>query len=743
MELSARFSSSRPMVAPKVILLISLMISAGLSSFGQAAEVRAVRVKQGPRIDGLLSDAVWREAPQFAAFRMFEPRPNEEPTERTEIRVLYDDANLYIGVHCFDREPRRIAANTLAHDSDGSDQGMSYGSYGHMPSSSSDDGIKVLLDPFQNKRTAYIFSINPRGARGEGLITGGQSSLNWDGIWEGRARIIDDGWSAELKIPFKTISFRPGLTTWGLNVERTIARKQEIIRMSGTGRDSNFYNPMEAAGLAGIEGVKQGLGITARPYGLGSAQKDFDVGTHNEKLDGGLDIYKNFTPNLVGVVSTNMDFAETEVDDRRINLTRFPLFYPEKRMFFLEGSETFSFSSSVSFQPFVSRSIGLYQGEQVPVLFGTKLYGKVGQTNIAILDAQTGRFGDLGGQNLLAARMTQNIFAESKVGWIFTNGSPTGARNSLAGVDFQYSSSKFLGSKNIMLAAWGAYSWDDEPGRHHGFGFRAGYPNDLWNIQSTYAWYGEGLDTGLGYMMRQAMQTGFLSVSYQPRPKGGFLAGVVRQFFFTASGDYYWDLSGNLETSRVNLIPLAFRTHSGEQFSFSVNPGREVLTEDFEIANGVVLGPGSYNFTNYTFSFASATHRLLTFQSTYTAGGFYSGHYDETTAGVTFKLKGYVNLTGNVDLVRGRLPQGNFNENVYQLKADFFLSPDLGLMNYIQFDDISNQLGWSARLHWQVSPGNEIYLVYNKDWERRWDPTSRFYPLDQRGVLKITLSIRP
>jgi hypothetical protein len=715
----------------------------GLASFGLAAEVRAVRVTHGPKIDGLLSDPVWREAAPFSGFRMAEPQPNQEPTEKTELRVLYDDANLYIGVLCSDSEPRRIAANSLAHDSGGESQGMGYGGYGAMPQSSSDDVVRVLLDPFQNKRTAYFFFINPRGARGEGLVTGGQSSLNWDGIWEARARILADGWSAEIAIPFKTISFRPGLTTWGLNVERTIARKLETVRISGTNRDSNFYNPMEAAGLTGIEGIKQGHGITVRPYGLASASKDNVAGGHGEKLDGGVDVYKNFTPNLVGVVSYNMDFAETEADERRINLTRFPLFYPEKRMFFLEGSETFSFSSSVSFQPFVSRSIGLYQGQQVPVLFGTKLYGKIGQTNLAVLDAQTDKLGDLPGRNFLAARMTQNVFSESKVGWIFTNGSPTGAKNSLAGMDFQYSSSKFLGNKNIMLAAWGAYNWNDEPGRHHGFGFRAGYPNDLWNIQSTYAYYGEALDPGLGYMMRQAMQTGFLSVSFQPRPTGGFLAKVVRQFFLSASGDYYWDLSGNLESSQISLSPLAFRTPGGEQFSFNVSPHQEVLTADFEVAKGVVLPPGSYRFTNYSFNFNSANHRALTFQAGESLGQFYSGHYNETTVGMAIKFKGYANLTFNADLVRGRLLQGNFSENVYQLKADFFLSPDLGLMNYIQFDDISNQLGWSARLRWQVSPGNDIYLVYNKNWERRWDPASRVYTLEQRGVLKISLSIRP
>ena len=280
----------------------------------------------------------------------------------------------------------------MAHDS-GSGGGGGYGGYGygHRGSSmSSDDIVRVLLDPFQDKRNAYVFFVNPRGARGEGLVYAGDSSLNWDGIWEAESARLDDGWSAEFRIPFKTISFKPGLSVWGLNIERTIARKKETIRLSGTTLDSNFNNPNEAAPLQGIEGVKQGMGITFRPYGLSSAAKDNLVSNrYDTAVDGGFDLYKSFTPNFVGVVSYNMDFAETEVDERRINLTRFPLFFPEKRMFFLEGSENFSFSSSISFTPFFSRTVGLFSGTQIPVLFGTKLYGKIGSTNLAVLDVQT------------------------------------------------------------------------------------------------------------------------------------------------------------------------------------------------------------------------------------------------------------------------------------------------------------------------------------------------------------------
>ena len=734
----------------KRISLISLIVGAFLPIILIAADggpaLKAVRIVQGPKIDGELTDPVWQSAAPYTDFRMFEPTAGGSPTEKTELRILYDEANLYIGLMCFESEPGRIAANALAHDAAGGSQTtMNYG-YGFSGQSMvSDDLIRVLIDPFQDKRTAYVFYVNPLGARSEGLVYAGSPSLNWDGIWEAKCRILKDGWSAELRIPFKTISFKPGLAAWGLNVERVVARKQETVRLSGTNRDSNFNNPMEAASLEGIEGIKQGLGITFKPYGLVRAETDHLSGGGTAwSMDGGFDLYKSFTSSLVGAVSYNMDFAETEVDDRRINLTRFPINFPEKRMFFLEGSEVFSFSSSMSFTPFISRRIGLYNGSQIPVVFGAKLYGRAGDTNLAVLDVQTGKFNSLAGQNLLAARLVQNVFAQSKIGFIFTNGSPTGARNSLAGVDFNYSSSRFLGDKNIMLAAWAAYNWNDRTdGRHHGFGFRCDLPNDLWNVQSVYAYYGEALDPALGYMMRPSIQTGYLRVAYQPRPQSGFLDSLVRQFYFSASSDNYWDLSGHLETSHFTLSPLGFKTESGEMVMLNANVYRDALPYDFEIAKGVVLPARGYNYTNYQVSLNTATRRPAALDLSYSFGQFYSGWLGEWRVGFAVKLNGTANLSFNADIIRGRLAEGNFDENLYQLKADFFLSPDFGLMNYIQYDDISNQLGWSARLRWQVSPGNEIYIVFNKNWERRWDPTSRFVGLEERGVLKISLSVRP
>ena len=715
--------------------------------FLAAEGVRAVRVSPGPEINGRLDEAAWTAAAPFSDFRMALPKPGGDPSEKTELRIVYDELNLYIGILCRDRDPDRIVANTLAHDDGGAASlGHGGGYHSFSSSSSSDDQVVVLLDPFQDKRTAYVFFVNARGARGEGLVYGGESSLNWDGIWDARSAIGEDGWSAEFRIPFKSISFKPGLSVWGINVERTIARKLETIRLSGYSLDSNFHNPNEAAALEGIENIRQGKGITFRPYGLAGIEKNHAAGTGaDSRLDGGLDVYKSFTPNLVGVFSVNMDFAETEADERRINLTRFPISFPEKRMFFLEGSENFSFSSSVSFTPFFSRTIGLVEGRQIPVLFGAKLYGKIGKTNVSIFDIQTGEYEGLAGRNMLAARISQNIFDQSKAGLIFTNGSPSGERNALLGADFNYSSSRFLGDKNLMLAAWGVYNWNEETaGRRHGFGFRANYPNDLWNVQSTYAYYGDALRPGLGYMYRNDIQTGFVSASFQPRPgPGGILKGIVRQYYFHAQADYYWDLAGNLETRMLTFQPLGFQTESGEVFRFSLNSSRDVLPYDFAVVEGVVIPAGPYDYATASVSLSTSSRRPVSGSVSYTFGGFYSGDYDDVNASLDLRLKGYLKVSFDTNLVRGRLPEGDFSENVYQLKADVFLSPDFGLMNYIQYDDVSKQLGWSARLRWRISPGNEIYFIYNKNWERRWDPRSRFAPQEERGVVKLTFSIRP
>jgi hypothetical protein len=251
-----------PKTTRPALWLILLALAAPLLRAG--AVLKAVRVDKGPHLDGLLDEDVWKRAVPFSDFLQARPKPASPPSERTEARILYDDQNLYIGVYCYDSQPARIVANTMAYDSGGEHE--------------SDDNIKIFLDPFQDKRTAYVFFVNPRGARSEGLAFGESASLDWDGIWEVKARIRKDGWSAEIRLPFKTISFKPGLPAWGLNIERYIARKQETVRASGADLASHFFNANEAASLEGIAGIRQGTGITIRPYGLVSTTKDAAAG---------------------------------------------------------------------------------------------------------------------------------------------------------------------------------------------------------------------------------------------------------------------------------------------------------------------------------------------------------------------------------------------------------------------------------------------------------------------------------
>ena len=693
----------------------------------------AVRVERGPRLDGNLDDEVWRKAVPFTDFRMVFPRIGD-PSERTELRILYDNDHLYIGVYCFDSSPSKVCASSMAHDSD--------------EHAESDDVVKVLLDPFLDRRNAYIFYVNACGAKSEGLAFGEHSSLDWDGIWDARSRILPDGWSTEMKIPFKTISFKSGLPHWGINVERYIPRKQETIRLSGVGQDNFFNNPAEAAELRGIETLRLGTGITFRPYGAARSRREYaEPGAPTElSWDGGFDIYKNFTPNFIGAFSYNTDFAETEVDERRINLTRFPLFFPEKRTFFLEGSEVFNFGTtgSESFAPFFSRRIGLYQGNQIPIIFGTKVFGRLGSTNLALLDVMTEKSFGLPKQNFVAGRVYQNILSESKVGIIFTDGSPSGEKNTLAGLDLTYQTSRFRGNQNLSIGGWYVYNWNErKSGKHQGFGLRMDYPNDLWDINTSYGYYGDSLNPGIGFLPRNNVQTYSLSFSYQPRPEKGLVGRVVRQFFYELMFNYYWDLAGRLETRRVFIAPLNLRTESGEHIEFNISPTRDVLPFDFEVSDGVILPKGPYDYTTYQVEFSTASHRPVAVDLEQRFGGFYSGHLSQTELGLTLKYRGYATFNLRADIVRGNLPQGKFRENAYELKADFFFSPRLGLMNYLQYDDVSKELGINLRFRWEITPGNIVYFVYTKNWERRWDPLSRFVPLEEKGVFKIQISIRP
>ncbi len=720
----------------KILLFFLIIAILTIPLFSKGLKLKAVRTEKAPGIDGKLTDECWDLAKPFSHFLQVDPKTGEEPTEKTELKILYTQSALYLGIKCFSKEPEKISVKSLKRDKFG------WRSRG-------DDIVKILIDPFQDKRNAYVFVVNPKGAKTDGLAFGEHFSPNWDGIWDAECRIDKDGWSAEIKIPFKTISFNSALTEWGLNVERYIARKIETDRMEGISKDIFFFNPNEAALITGIKNIKQGLGLTFKPYAIISTSKDFENSLKRDwDIEGGFDLYKNFTPNLVGVFTYNTDFAETEVDDRKINLTRFSLFYPEKRSFFLEGSEIFSFGSGLwrVFIPFFSRTIGIYDDEeQVPINWGMKVYGKIGKTNIGLLNVRTKETEFIGGKNFFAGRISQNILEQSKIGIIFTNGNPDeDAKNSLIGLDFKYSTSKFLKRKNFSASAWWAYNENTiEEGSHSGYGINIDYPNDLWDVNLSYNYFGDAMEPGLAFLPRNGVKIFRNNISFKPRPSGGMLGNLVRQFYFELRSYVYLDLNNNLQSSQIFTAPLNFRTESGDHIEFNIIPKKEVLDEAFDLSDDIIFTPGSYTFTQYRFQIDTASHRPVGFNFQIKFGDFYSGKLSEVHIGTSFKHNGNISVGLGAILVKGNFPQGKYRTNLYRLKADFFMKPETGLMTFIQYDDESRELGANIRFKWRISPGNVIYLVYNKNWLKSWDPESRFYPLQDIGVFKIQLSVRP
>ena len=708
-----------------------VIILTGSAIVAQSPSIKACRIAVSPQIDGMLEEPFWQDATPFTGFKMVEPAPGAEPTEKTELRVVYNQTGICIGIFCYDSKPERISANTMEHD---------------KAEERNEDQVSILLDPFQDKRSAYLFIVNPKGARSEGFAGGEHYNLGWDGLWEAKCRINDQGWSAEIFISFKTISFNPKLNSWGINVERYIARKQEVIRYSGISLNSFFSNPKEAGLLDGIENVKQGLGLTLRPYAKVSRTDDRTYERNPEKnLKGGFDIYKNITPNLVGAVTINTDFAETEVDARRLNLTRFPLYYPEKRTFFLEGSDIFEFgsTSSSTFLPFFSRKIGLMEGQQVPLRWGVKTFGKIGNTNLSVLDVHSGTSDITSPTNMFAGRISQNIFDESKAGIIFTNGSQEGKENTLAGADFRYKTSRFMGNDNFSVDLWGIKNWNEaKGGNKSGYGIKIDYPNDLIDAAVMYNFFGDSLDPGLGFLPRKGYHSLYTACSYMPRPEKGRIGALIRQWYFELRVINYWNLQGNLESRQVFTAPVNFRTESGEHIEFNIIPKREVLPAVFEVAEGVLIPEGDYRFVNYRVELNTASFRKFQLDFRYTFGGFYRGHYDDIETGVTLKLDGYANLQVGANMAIGDLPEGKFSENVYFSRLSLYLTPDIGVSNYIQFDDISNQVGYNGRFFWQIRPGNIIYLVYNNNIVRLYDPEKRFQLAEDEVLFKVQMSIR-
>ncbi len=700
--------------------MLLLWFSAGTAvaqQNGSRASPSILRATQasGPiKLDGKLDEEAWRQADMTVELVQQSPNPGAPTPYRTTVRVLVTSDSLYFGFDCADPDPSKIATHTM--DRDGNLAG--------------DDTLAIVIDSYGDRRTGYYFRINSAGARVDGLVSGvDQPSLDWNGIWDAATSRSAAGWSAEIVIPARTLSFTRGLSRWGVNFERTIVRDQTVLRWASPTLDSIFYDLSRAGNLENVESLKQGLGIEVSPYVTGRMKDLFQSSGRNWLGKFGGDATYRITPQMAAVFTVNTDFAETEVDSRQLNITRFPLFFPEKRSFFLEGSNQYVFGLGLEeqFIPFFSRQVGLYQGQEVPINEGFKLNGRAGRWNLGFLDVQTrdtvltGTDQTVPGTNLFAGRVSYDVSPKLRLGTLFTNGNPDGVnRNSLTGFDAVWRTSEFLGNKNLLIGGWAAFSSGDlAPGDRKGWGFKVDYPNDLWDCFVQLNQFGEAMDPALGYLPRPGTRRLDLACVWQPRPSKSGPLGWIRQEF--AEHEFYWvtDYLGITESWQFFWAPINVRMESGDRFEFNYVPSYEYLPEPFTIAPGVTLPVGAYRFDRFRLEFQTSPRRPWEFGTTSWFGTFYDGTLLQQDNYLRYTSPGGKWQSGvTIDQNFGRLKEGNFVQRLWQLNLAYAFNPNLVLTSFLQYDTESQNVGNNLRLRWTIKPGNDLFIVWNRAWER-------------------------
>jgi hypothetical protein len=459
------------------LLTICVVDAAYSAAFAQAERptISAARIEpsQAPSIDADLSDPAWANATVIQDFKQKEPVQGAAPTERTVVRIMYDENNLYVGVYAYDSQPDQIIARAMARD-------------GELFTG---DNIGITLDPGLTRRNAYSFDVGPSGGRADSLLLNNANDLDeWDPIWSARARIVADGWVAEMAIPFRSLSYQDDQGVWGFEFSRNIRRKNEEVRWSSTNPALEFYDVSEAGTLTGITNVDQGIGLDVQVYGSLRTKRDWHIEGEDTGISftaGGNAFYK-ITPALTGTLTLNPDFSDAPLDVRQVNTSRFSLFFPETRDFFLQDAGAFEFGG-LNFardgndrdinngRPFFSRNIGLVDGVPVSIIGGGKVSGEYGGFGIGGLSVYTDRTETAPGQLLSAFRITRPMLEQSRLGFVFTNGDPTGeTRNTLAGTDFQYRDT--FGDKTVLADVFYQRSFSDVHGDDDSFGGAIAFP---------------------------------------------------------------------------------------------------------------------------------------------------------------------------------------------------------------------------------------------------------------------------
>ena len=694
----------------------------------------AERMRDDERIhlDGVLDEPVWGRATHGGEFIMQDPVLGGTPTERTEIRVVFNRDHLYIGATLFDSEPDKLKGNTRKRDE----------------FLSADDRFMWTMDTFLNQQTGYFFEMNPAGLMADALMgPGGTNAREWDGIWNARVKQSDIGWVVEIDIPFRTLAFDPNAPAWGINFQRTVRRKNEELLWTGHQRNQGLRRMATAGLLVGLKDVTQGLGLELKPYASGNladAPGRSPAVARNGEANVGGEVTYNFTPSLRGVASINTDFAETEVDQRLVNLTRFPLFLPERRTFFLDGATFFDFAN----RAFFSRRIGLdARGQPQRIDIGTKVTGQAGAQDVGALYVRTGEDEGALGEDFLVLRTRRRILQQSYVGGLYTGRHTRGpaapdARHTL-GLDARLATRSFLGNKNLEGSAYLLYATNPaNTGQNMSFGSFVVYPNDVWEGGVGFTVVEKQFDPAAGFTPRRGFRSANPFLFYMRRPL--VRHPTVRRYGWGVGTDLITDMNNRWVTREINVRLGRVEFHSGDNVEVNVRPSYERLQNDFTISSGITLPAGrDYTFTRYEASINTANQRLVAVRPRVEWGGFLSGTRREMGFDVGIRPRPGVTINLTNEWNRVVLAEGRFSTRLHRAIIDTQFSPFMYLVNNVQYDSVSRGLGWQSRFRWIVQPGNDVFLIYTHNWiDDRFDPNQRFRTLDRRGAAKLVYTKR-
>jgi len=677
-------------------------------------------------IDGSLDEGLWSQAALIEDLHQVFPEEFVNPTEPTRVRVFYTESALYVGAVMVESDPTQIRDRVLR-------QGQSL---------DADDIFAVIIDPYLDRRNGYRFEVNPNGVRWEGLF---QNIItvegNWDGIWESRAERTDEGWSAEIRIPFQSLSFNPGSTEWGINFSRIRRGDNEIIAWTSNNRE---VNPSTAGTATGLTGLRQGVGLDVVPSMTLRRNRLFGPGGFEENhYEPQLDVFYKVTPQLNASLTLNTDFSATEVDDRQVNLTRFNLFFPEKRDFFLRDVDIFEFGQigSGSFnavsgtgsaaanapalqnsRPFFSRKIGLGpNGQILDLVGGVKLSGRVGDWNVGSLLINQGEESSIGldSQNIFVGRTVLNVGSRTQVGAILTDGNPQGnIDNTLVGTDVRYRNTAFFGN---TVEASAFYQETDTEGLasqdNASYGINMFLPNAQ-GLQGQYQYkrVEKNFFPAVGYVNVRDIEDHHTSVGYRHfMDPDDFFRSVA----LIAEGYRAENLDdGTLNNENLGLRLTSF-TNTNDSYWTRYVYYKEVLPQPFTIyrasdgSQTVTIPAGEYSWDDFFVGMSWGGHRKLSGSLMMWSGDYYNGSHFQKNGNVTWRPNRNFAVTFTFNQNEIELPAGDFTVRLYGLNSQYAFSSTLSWSNLIQYDNVSENLGLNSRLHWIPRAGQQAFLVLN------------------------------